>query len=82
MHRGIDWPENLKFLNNSNNSNSNNNNNNNNSNKNNNNNKYNSCLKGSKQVSVSALITKLLESSKQLRVFQKTSYIRGAYMLL
>ena len=42
MHRGIDWPENLKFLNNSNNS--NNNNNNNNSNKNNNN-IYNSCLK-------------------------------------
>ena len=39
MHRGIDWPENLKFLNNSNNSNSNNNNN------NNNNNIYNSCLK-------------------------------------
>ena len=42
MHRGIDWPENLKFLNNSNNN--NNNNNNNNSNKNNNN-IYNSCLK-------------------------------------
>ena len=42
MHRGIDWPENLKFLNNSNNSNNNNNNNN---NKNNNNNIYNSCLK-------------------------------------
>ena len=31
---------------------------------------------------MSALITKLLESSEQLRVFQKISYIRGAYMLL